>query len=67
MKNLKTILFESTYDKRLEYEGTVKTFGPWSPQVKAVGAARDRFCLLYSIIEKAGLEDEYNKWLSAQR
>lgn len=56
---LKDILFEETLHATVEYTGRVKRYGMWE-QVTDLSHAR--FCALYAIIERSGLEEEYQDW-----
>ena len=59
MDNLKQTLFEHTYHRLKQYQHDVKEFGELST---ATVNAKTMFHALYSVIEAAGLEDEYLAW-----
>lgn len=64
MDNLKQTFFEHTYHRLKQYQYDVKEFGELSI---ATVNARSMFHALYSVIEAAGLEDEYLAWREAMQ
>lgn len=69
MDNLQTLLFQETLKARELYNAADTALGA-CPDASGLWQIRtvrhQRFCALYSLIEKAQLEDEYQLWKGTQ-
>lgn len=59
MPELKEVLFEETFYQFKECLRLNKELGEYD---RLVAIEHAKFCTLYDLIEKAGLEEEYQKW-----
>lgn len=59
MPELKEVLFEETFYQFKEWLRLNKELGEYD---RLVSIEHAKFCALYDLIEKAGLEEEYQKW-----
>lgn len=64
MDDLKELLFKECLYLIERYKYTKETFGEFD---YLTGQTQAKFCIIYDLIERAGLEDEYNEWSVGRR
>ena len=64
MQDLKICLYNATFNAREDEKNARRKFGEWDFITIQVHA---KFCALYTLIEDAGLEEDYQAWQAWKR